>query len=46
MLCVRAAMEAIAWPTADASQVVEVLAHEMNFSPTEGFFQVPHITRT
>ncbi len=45
MRCVRAAMDAIAWPTADASEVVSVLAHEMSFRPDEGFYAVPHVTR-
>jgi hypothetical protein len=44
--CPRAAMESVAWGTADASEVVDILAHEMDFRPGEGFFEVPQIRRS
>ena len=46
IVCPRAAMESVVWGTADASEVVDVLAHEMDFRPGEGFFEVPQVRRS
>lgn len=43
--CPRAAMESFDWSSCDASDTIELLAHEMRFSPTDGFRDVPQITR-
>jgi hypothetical protein len=38
-------MESIDWASADASDVVEMLAHEMDFRAGEGFHEVSQVTR-
>jgi len=45
VLCPRAAMDMFDWSSCDASNTVEMLAHEMDFSEQGGFRKVPQITR-
>jgi hypothetical protein len=45
VVCPRAMMDTIDWSSGDASDTLELLMHEMAFSPSAGFRSVPRVSR-